>query len=130
MQGMAEARLLLGGVYRLQGDTTHSMELLNEALRNARDMGTAPVAAECMEALATLALDRDDFERAATLFGAVDRVREEFGWSRTPRSAQTYDDALTRLSRTMDEQRLARSVGAGAAMPPGEAVTFALESQP
>ena len=76
----------LGRVALARADTTTAGADLREALDLSVDLGQGFEIAQCLAGLAAVATDEGDTDRAARLFGAARRMRDEAGvTSRRPR---------------------------------------------
>jgi DNA-binding CsgD family transcriptional regulator len=73
---LAHVLVQLGCIARLRGDLVRADTLLGEALTHLRAYGAAVEAVACLDELARLALDRQDPQRATTLFSAADSLRD------------------------------------------------------
>ena len=60
--------------------------------------------------LAPLAVSKGDAERAATLIGAVDTLREETGHAPQPHERRLSERTRVALTSTLGEQQLAAAV--------------------
>ena len=110
------ALLGLGDVARRRGDFRRSGERLREALEIAVRLGDQAAVGEVLQAFAGLESDRARPARAAMLWGAGERLQDEWGVAVT-----------LRRYRDLDVSELpADALAAGAAMDVDEAVAYAL----
>ena len=119
----------LSMVERQLGDLDTAEALAREALEiEARtgDQFTTPFA---ISGLASIATERGEFVRAATLVGAAESIMEAQGMAWPPDERPHYERLLATLPAAMGLQEFERRRDLGAAMSLNDAVAFALERQ-
>ena len=79
--------------------------------------------------LASIATERGEFERAATLVGAAEAIMEAQQMAWPPDERPHYEQLLADLPEAMGADAFERARSRGRAMPASEAVEFALGSQ-
>ena len=129
LHGVAEARLLLGTVLHAQGDGVVAREEFARALTTARDFGAIPVAVDCIETIAILAIAPDRPELATTLLAAASHGRDMLGARRPPRHDAAYERSRMSLSSIMGDDVFARAWEAGGATSVDDAIMIALRSR-
>jgi hypothetical protein len=92
-RGIAASLTSLGSVARAQGDTGAANALLREALAVLQELGDRANIATLLEGLASLAVDRQP-ARAARLWSAAARLREEIGCPLSPAERPQYEQEL------------------------------------
>ena len=117
----------LAMVERQLGDLDRAEALSCEALdifHRRRDEWAYPFG---FNGLAAIAVERRDFERAATLIGAADARLEEQGAAWPPDEKPHYDRTVSALTGSMAQDDLERARGAGRDLSPDAAVAYALD---
>ena len=77
--GIADSLRQLGRLAHYLGDARQSETLLKESLMRQRELGNKDGIASCLEGLGGVACTRKELERALTLFGAAEALREQIG---------------------------------------------------
>ena len=118
--------LAMGVALSDAGNHDHALRLIRESLELARALGDSRLIAWSIEGSAWVCSAEGEAERAATLLGAADAVREE------PTPAYAADRARRERCRAgaisrIGEQAFQRAWANGARMSPGQAVSFALD---
>jgi predicted ATPase/class 3 adenylate cyclase/DNA-binding CsgD family transcriptional regulator len=128
---------------RLGGQATHQLaelayresdhgraeDLLHEALTLRATAGVWSGATESLEALATLAADRESPAEAARVFGAISALRAEMGLVRWPIDQRRYDTTLLGLRHTLGDDGFATAWAQGEALTLSEAVAYVSRSR-
>jgi hypothetical protein len=116
----------LSMVERQLGHLDEAAALAREALEIDHKRGDQWAMPYKISALAAVATDRGDFDRAAMLIGAAEAMmeREKADWP--PDERPHYERMLTRLPRGLGPDVFERLRAAGRAMSIDEAVEFAL----
>jgi non-specific serine/threonine protein kinase len=119
-------------VSRVRGDYERAAELYVEGLELAVEAGDKANAAYCLEGLAGLIAARDEPERATRLFGASEALLEAVG---APLYAHAqdrafYDSAVEGLRSRVGQKTFGALWTEGRAMPPEQAVDYALQPLP
>jgi len=124
---MASTIVNIGHVALAQGDHERAAALYQEALtmqwelRERRDM------AECLEALAAVAEEQGQVERAARLFGAAEALREEVGAPLPPADRARYERYVAAVRAGLDEETFESTWAQGREMPLEQAMAYALD---
>ena len=116
----------LSMVQRQLGELDTAEALAREALeieQRTGDQFTTPFA---ISGLATIATERHDFERAATLLGAAEAIMETKHMAWPPDERPHYERLLVDLPEAMDSDDFERARRRGHEMAPRDAVDFAL----
>ena len=116
----------LSMVERQLGELDAAEALAREALEiEARtgDQFTTPFA---ISGLASIATERSQFERAATLVGAAESIMESQGMAWPPDERPHYEHLLTVLPEEMGVETFEEARNRGGALTVGDAVAFAL----
>jgi len=85
------------------------------------------VTVECVEGMAQVASGQGRYERAARLFGAVDRLFEIIGHRRSPRDQSAMDGRIASARRGLGEATFDKAWADGQAMTLEQAVEYAVE---
>ena len=120
----------LSMVERQLGELDAAEALAREALEiEARtgDRFTTPFA---ISGLASIANERGEFDRAATLVGAAESIMEAQGMAWPPDERPHYERLLAILPAVNGPQQFERARDRGRGMSISEAVAFALDRQP
>jgi predicted ATPase len=115
----------LTGIALRQGRTAHAEALTREALELAQTLADTEVIIGCLENFAEIAAARGKGDRAATLLGAIDVIREETGFALQPFARDEHE---RRLLAVYDEESFAAARAQGRVMTVEQAVAFALSS--
>jgi hypothetical protein len=81
-----------------------AMQLFKESLALHKDLDTRPGVAECLEGLAQAAQKLGSEERAAMLFGAGEKMREELGMPVLPYNLAGYRETRAATLASLGEQ--------------------------
>lgn len=122
----AAAQAVLGGAHRHDGDLEQAEAHHSQALDGfERDMDAAHVV-DSLEALAGLAAEKGNGERAARLIGAARAIRDSRGYARPAVRQPGYDDDVARATEAMGQAAFEQASREGASLTPGAAVSYAL----
>jgi predicted ATPase len=116
-----------------QGDLAQAARLLKEGLSLATEAGDEPSAAYYLEALATVASQQDNPERAACLFAAASALLQAngSGWLHAYVPRAPHDDAvLAALRSRMGDAAFEHARMQGQSLTGASAVRYALEEAP
>jgi predicted ATPase/class 3 adenylate cyclase len=119
----------LATVARQVGDMDAAIALLEDSLATfdpREKFGTVA----CLHGLAMVAGQQGAAERAAILFGATHRLREELGAPIAPFERDEYDQEVGRVQSQLGEAEFARLLTDGRSMTAEEAVTYARKRTP
>jgi predicted ATPase len=118
----------LAFTYMRQGDGACAAPLLREALPVARSFGEQRGLATVLEGFAALSASAGELQRAARLFAAAERLREEATVPATLRAQSSYYDEQCAAVRTaLGEDAFAAAWNEGCALSLDAAVALALE---
>jgi tetratricopeptide (TPR) repeat protein len=117
----------LGYVSLYQQDATRAAELFAESLTLFREAGDRRGLAECLAGLAGVAAVGGQPARAARLFGASEALLEAIDTRLSPSNLTDYERNLDVARSGLDEAAFTAAWSEGRAMPPDQAVTYALE---
>lgn len=102
--------------------------LFREALALSREIGAWSRATDCIEGLSATAITQREWERAARLIGAAERLREASGIPLTPRGRAEHDQSLAVLRSALGDERLAEMRLEGHSFTRDHALAYALHS--
>ena len=117
----------LGWAALMRGDQQQARSLHEESLELSRELGDKLIAAESLEGLACSAA-RGEEERAATLFGAAEALREAVGYNQAPRERTLRKPFLGAVRSRLEEAKWEAALVEGRAMTFEGAIAYALES--
>jgi tetratricopeptide (TPR) repeat protein len=120
--GLALCELAI--VARQQGDLDGATALLEQALETFDPREKFGIVA-CLHGLGMVAGQRGDPERAATLFGAAHKLREELGAPIPPFERDEYQMETQQVQAALGEQEFVRLSTSGRGMTLEEAVAYA-----
>ncbi len=116
----------LGKVAGYQGDTLQAIRLNMEALSLCQEQGHQELLAECLEGLAGSAARLGKGVRAARLYGAAERLREEIDAPRAAVENQWYAQTMPLARAALDPALYERVWTGGREMLLEEAIAFAM----
>jgi predicted ATPase len=126
-RAMDIAILCLADVARYRGEYKQARSLYREALELLSKMGDRHFIGLNLIGLAFLSLAEGQPERSATIFGAVEALRERAGSIMIPPADQAeYNHALATLRSQLDESALKSALNRGKSMPIEQAIDEAL----
>jgi non-specific serine/threonine protein kinase len=114
---------LLAYMDRKASRVEQARERLCEALRLAVPSSDKRVISYCLDGLASLAVDQQNWERAAHLAGAAESLRGSIG---APNDTTVEDDLLALAKNALGEAAFAQAWAEGRAMTLEQAIAFAL----
>ncbi|WP_433151519.1 LuxR C-terminal-related transcriptional regulator [Actinomadura nitritigenes] len=123
---MARALAGIGRVALEQRDVASAREALAESLSLSRSSGIRLDVARALETFAELVAVEGDARGAVTLAGAASALREATG--RHPAAGARRERMLEPIRRRLGEPLVAQFWGEGRAMPPDDAVDYALHA--
>jgi predicted ATPase/class 3 adenylate cyclase len=112
---------------RAQGDFTKAKNTYRQTIKVFQDQGNRPAVAHQLECFAMIAIVEEDPQRAATLFGAAEAVRERTGHQRTDEEQVEHEQFLVRLRSMLPEAEFQALLTDGRAMTMERAIEYALE---
>ena len=134
--GTAVSLANFGWIALLQGDKMKAVELFNESLILRRDIGDRGGCAWCLEKLAEIALmngeegvsldSREDYQRAARLFGAAEAMREPVDSKMDQVDQPEYDKKVAMLREQLGEEEFTRAWHEGRGMTREHSIEYAL----
>jgi len=110
-----------GRVARTEGAIAESADLFHEGLQVAVDRRLRPLVAECIESLASLAVDAE----AARLFGAADAMRTAMGMSRPPIDIPAYEADIDTARARLGPDTFDEAYHAGQNLSDDDAIAYA-----
>jgi non-specific serine/threonine protein kinase len=119
----------LAHIERYEGHYAQAEAMYRETIREWQRIGHRAAVAHQLECFAALAVQADQPERAARLYGAAEALREKVGIQMTLPEQAEYDQLVGALRSRMGEAAAA-AWAAGHAMSMDEAVRFALAAEP
>lgn len=119
----------LGAVARDEGNFVEARALYCDGLKALAESGNRMVIADCLEGLAAVAGELGQPERAARLFGAVERLREDASVPLAPSEVPIYLKHVAAAREQMNEEQWNAAWRGGRAMTSREAVVYALEEK-
>jgi tetratricopeptide (TPR) repeat protein len=128
LDGIASSLHSLGVVAYLQGDLAAAKALYTESLDNRRELGDRLGLARALEGLATVADALGSSLRAAHIWGAAERLREEIGTPLSPTERPRYDQRVAAARVAVgDDAAFDRAWQEGRALTLEQSIALALE---
>jgi tetratricopeptide (TPR) repeat protein len=124
---LCAARSNLGGVMLDLGEVASARLLASEALEFRHKQNDRWGLAYSLENFASLAVVQGDVRRAARLWGAAERLRQEIGSPMPPLWQARYERFVALAKRRLDEVSFSASWREGQRIGLDEAVTYALD---
>ena len=109
---------------------SEALHLFIEGLLEAQRLGIKDVLAQCLYGLAAVADVSGLFQRAATLFGAAQRILGETGYKPHPVDAEALDQLSSALQTKLGPTRWAEAIAAGRAMSLEDTTNLAVSELP
>jgi non-specific serine/threonine protein kinase len=109
-----------------RNDYGRAVGSVTESLTICRNIGDRFVATGCLDVLGQAASAQGQYERAARLFGAEGRQREELGLRRSPRAEAPHDEHLAHTRAGLGDAAFLSALTAGRAMDLEQAIEYAL----
>jgi non-specific serine/threonine protein kinase len=130
-QGIITCLGHLGLLALLRGDYESAPTLLRESLRLAWELDYKQSIQHCLYTLACVTACREHPVRAATLWGAVEGMEEDYGAHLTPviLSLTNYEGHLSKGRSKLGEEGFALACAEGKAMSVGQAIEYALSDE-
>jgi non-specific serine/threonine protein kinase len=123
---LAMSLKLLGDVERRQGMLAYATVHETESLRIVLGLSDNVQIAEVLANFANIAIASGEPRRAACLWAAGERLRNEIGSPVIPRDLPLYEEAKTAARTALGDKAFHQAWGKGSAMPLDDAVQFAL----
>ena len=127
-EGIANALNNLGLVAAARGDFAAARALQEESLMLYRALGDRSGIATSIEGLAGVAFASNEPRRAACMWGAMERLREEIGAPMMPRERRHYNRTVAAAAALDDLAAFDLAWQEGRAMAPDQAITYALKN--
>ena len=124
---IVEMLVALGVVASHEGRRGDAEALLRESLEYAEAMVDKEMAIWCLGELAELAVSGGDAKRAATLVGAIEKLREETGHVAPPTNRRVDEETRSTLASELGEEHFADALLVGREMTFEQTVAYALE---
>lgn len=121
------ARSELAHIERYEGHTEPAERLYCETIVEWQKLGHRAAVSNQLECLAFIANARLQSERAATMLGAAEILRETIKMSMTPVEQEEYDQQVSELRTRLDQKVLEADWEKGRRMTMDQAVAFALD---
>ncbi|MCB0204627.1 MAG: AAA family ATPase [Anaerolineae bacterium] len=128
--GMAmTARSESGHMKRKMGDWAGAEQVYRKTILAYQEQGHTPAVAHQLECMGYIAVNQDQYFRAARMLGAAQAVRASIQVNRLPQEQIEFDEALGYLETVMGKAERDWAVRAGGQMSLDEAVSLALECE-
>jgi predicted ATPase len=124
--GVGHAQLSLGVLAFMMGDLGQAVTRLSESLRVREQLRDARGICDCLGMMAVFASVLGDHRLAAVLLGAAEVRREATGQIAVPWMQPMLAEATSNAERALGAE-FADGVAEGRALPPGEAISLAVE---
>ena len=123
---LAHVLVQLGSLSRRRGDLDRAQGRLEEALGHLRRYGAAVEAVACLDELARVALDRRQFEQAATLFAAATGLRDSTALAMSAADRKALATDVDRVRAALPPSRFAAAWARGRDLSLDEASEFSV----
>ena len=123
---VADASHGLGDVLFSRHDWNAAEQLYRESFLLTFELKFSKGCLYCLRALAAVAAEQGQVERAGLLWGAADAHERESGWTLRTRDSETYKAAVVKVTNARFEQ----AVEEGTRMTLAEAVAYAATAEP
>jgi len=120
------SRSELAHVLRENGELDEAYKIYREVIPGWRDLGHRAAIAHELECIAYILIKREDPERAATILGAAEALREIIDTQMTGIEKTEYDNEVATLRSGMDEKVFNTLWSKGRAMSMDEAIELAI----
>ena len=129
LRNVAMAIFNLGGIHLRRGDIGRAIEAFGECARISGQLGDPLGAAYCIWIFGAVNARLGRPIRAARLWGAAEALREQMGmsFSRYDLAESGYEGDLAAVRFTLDQVTFDAAWAEGRAMPPDQAIEYALE---
>jgi hypothetical protein len=117
----------IGHIARMQGDTSTAVKTYRETMLHFQEMGNRPAVAHQLECFGFLAITAEEPQRAATLFGAADGLRERIDSQMTEYERIEFYQSMTHLRAMLPEAEFKALWAEGKSMTMEQAIQLALE---
>jgi len=117
----------LGHIARHTGDFTQAKKIYNETLREWKDLGNRAAIAHQLECFAFLAIADEEPQRAISLFGAAEALRERIQASMTASELAEFNEAVTQVHSLLNEVEFNALWTEGRSMTMEQAIEYALQ---
>jgi tetratricopeptide (TPR) repeat protein len=117
----------LAHMLRQSGQLDEAYAIYRTTLPAWQELGNRGAIAHELECLGFVALKRHQLQRAVTLWGVAEHLREECRSPMAPHEETEYDQAVSEVRQQLTESNFATAWQAGRALTIEQAVAFALE---
>ncbi len=128
LRGVAAEAGNLSVVQQRLGNLPRAQDLAEESLRVADRLGDTWLIPYCLNSLAAIAVASHDFERAATLLSAADRMVTEQGAAWPPDEGPHFEHSRAAAAQALDPAAFQQVWSTGRLLSVDEAVSYALGS--
>jgi predicted ATPase/class 3 adenylate cyclase len=118
----------LAHLERYEGHYREAEAMYRETIREWQRIGHRAAVAHQLECLATIAMQSEQPERAARLFGAAETLRDKIGIPMTPQERAEYERTITELRSGMVPGIFTAAWAEGKGFSMDQAVRFAIQS--
>ena len=112
-EGTANILPNLGYIAEHFGDFARAMTLCRDGLAMQAELGNQAGIADCLVGIAVILSAQDQVERAARLLGAVEAIRERVDAVMWPANRMEYENCLSHLHKSIDEETFHKTWKAG-----------------
>jgi tetratricopeptide (TPR) repeat protein len=116
----------LAHIERFEGHYEQAEAMYRETIREWQRIGHRAAVAHQLECFAFLSHAHGQAERAASLYGAAEALRDKIGIPMTQMERDDYDRQVAALQASMDPEAFARAWAGGRGMSMDQAVRFAV----
>jgi predicted ATPase/class 3 adenylate cyclase len=116
----------LAHILRRHGEVDEALIAYKTVLPKWRELGHRSAVAHELECIAFILTQKDQPDRAVTLLGAAEALRQLIDSSMTPRERDEYEQVIATLHTQLDENKFKQLWAAGRSMNMDEAIKLAL----
>ncbi len=127
MRGVYSCQSELAHMLRKHGEIDEALELYKQVLPKWKEMGHRAAVAHELECIAFILIQKNQPDRAVTLLGAAQVIRELIDSSMTPPERIDYERVVSELRANVNENKFKQLWDAGMAMNMEQAIQYALE---
>ncbi len=120
------ARSELGHFLRHQRDIPAALSIYKQTIRGWFEIGSRPAVAHQLECFAYIASAQENYQRAATLIGTAETLRESAHALRMGEEQEEYDQEINLLRDKLSQGDFQSSLNTGRGMSIEQAIDFAL----
>jgi predicted ATPase/DNA-binding SARP family transcriptional activator len=122
----ANALFNLGTARACLGETAMASALYCEALSLKQEGGDQRTVASFIEIVANFLANQDHMQAACRVWGAAEKLREDFDSARPPREQAPYDHALARVRQSLEREAIDAAWTEGREMTTADAIAYAI----